>query len=258
MPHCSRPSRAGACRRRVRTAPALKRPQRWKSCCSRQRDRNNSRGSFTAGSMAGSTLPDLAIVTVAPRRVERSAPVNYLPQARQPVGGPIGAEPVPQADDRRAGQQATASSSGGGAPAPGSWLVAVEVQNNGGTGCRGARHRSQRRADQHAAAARRRGQPRDHIRVPFEAEPGRGPGERRQCARRTQHAASPAPFATCLRHGRRLFPLYNRFRAQAFRRSRSVRALPARSMSLSFRSEAEGSAVPQATNQSRFLRFATE
>ena len=82
---------------------------------------------------AGRPLPDLAIVTVAPRRVERSAPVSYLPQARTPVAGPIGAEPVPQEDDRHAGEQATAASSGGGAPAPGSWLVAVEVKNNGGT-----------------------------------------------------------------------------------------------------------------------------
>ena len=82
---------------------------------------------------AGRMMPDLTIVTVAPRRVERSAPTNYLPQARQPVAGPIGAEPVPQVDDPRAVQQATASSSGGGAPAAGSWLVAVEVQNSGGT-----------------------------------------------------------------------------------------------------------------------------
>lgn len=80
-------------------------------------------------------LPDLTIVTVAPRRVERSAPGNYLPQARRPVAGPIGAEPVAPTDPRDMSErdaEALAVANGGAAgPAPGSWLVAVEVQNNG-------------------------------------------------------------------------------------------------------------------------------
>ena len=119
---------------------------------------------------AGHALPDLAIVTVAPRRVERSAPVNYLPQARTPVAGPIGAEPVPQQDDRHAGEQATEASSGGGAPAPGSWLVAVEVQNNGGTEVEvpvTVRNGSLTNTLPLRVAAGRRAT----IRVPFEAEP---------------------------------------------------------------------------------------
>lgn len=119
---------------------------------------------------AGRTLPDLAIVTVAPRRVERSAPTNYLPEARKPVAGPIGAEPVQQEDDRRAGQQTTASSSGGGAPATGSWLVAVEVQNNGGTDVEvpiTVRNGSLTNTLPLRVAAGSRAT----IRVPFEAEP---------------------------------------------------------------------------------------
>ncbi|MGI4853132.1 MAG: hypothetical protein ACRYF4_03670, partial [Janthinobacterium lividum] len=80
-------------------------------------------------------LPDLRIVLVAPRRAERSTPVLSLPQARRPVAGPIGAEPVAPTDIRDMNEhdaQALAAANGGGAgPAPGSWLVAVEVQNNG-------------------------------------------------------------------------------------------------------------------------------
>ncbi len=77
-------------------------------------------------------LPDLTIVAVAPRRVERSAPANYLPQQRKPVAGPIGAEPMaPDPRDLPDGGASSSSSSGGIAPAAGSWLVAVEVQNNG-------------------------------------------------------------------------------------------------------------------------------
>jgi hypothetical protein len=119
---------------------------------------------------AGHSLPDLTIVTVAPRRVERSAPTNYLPQARQAVGGPIGAEPVQPVDDRRAGTQTTASSSGGVAPAPGSWLVAVEVQNNGGTDVEvpiTVRNGSLTNTLPLRIAAGSRAT----IRVPFEAEP---------------------------------------------------------------------------------------
>lgn len=118
---------------------------------------------------AGRALPDLTIVTVAPRRVERSAPTNYLPQARTPVAGPIGAEPVPQTDDRH-GEQATAASIGGTAPAPGSWLVAVEVQNNGGTEVEVAvtvRNGSLTNTLPLRIAAGSRAT----VRVPFEAEP---------------------------------------------------------------------------------------
>ncbi len=78
------------------------------------------------------SLPDLTIVTVAPRRIERSTPTKYLPSQRKPVAGPIGAEPVPP-DPRDLPDGGTSSSSADGiAPPAGSWLVAVEVQNNGG------------------------------------------------------------------------------------------------------------------------------
>ena len=119
---------------------------------------------------AGRSLPDLTIVTVAPRRVERSAPTNYLPQARSPVAGPIGAEPVPQVEERRTSPQGTASSSGGAAPPPGSWLVAVEVQNNGGTDAEvpvTVRNGSLTNTLPLRVAAGSRAT----IRVPFEAEP---------------------------------------------------------------------------------------
>ncbi len=78
-------------------------------------------------------LPDLSIVTVAPRRIERPAPTGYLPQQRKPVAGPIGAEPLPpDPRDLPGGATSSSSSAGGIAPAAGSWLVAVEVRNNGG------------------------------------------------------------------------------------------------------------------------------
>ncbi len=77
-------------------------------------------------------LPDLAIVTVAPRHMERSASASYLPQQRRPVAGPIGAEPLPpDPRDLPDGGASSSNSSGGVTPAAGSWLVAVEVQNNG-------------------------------------------------------------------------------------------------------------------------------
>ena len=82
---------------------------------------------------AGHSLPDLSIVTVAPRRVERNAPVDYLPQ-RKPVGGPIGSEPVPQVGDPTYEAERKPIAPGDRiAPAIGSWLVAVEVQNTGET-----------------------------------------------------------------------------------------------------------------------------
>ncbi|WP_139285198.1 M1 family metallopeptidase [Terriglobus roseus] len=82
---------------------------------------------------AGHSLPDLSIVTVAPRRVERNAPVDYLP-AKKPVGGPIGPEPVPQVGDPTYEAERKPIAPGDRiAPAVGSWLVAVEVQNAGET-----------------------------------------------------------------------------------------------------------------------------
>lgn len=75
-------------------------------------------------------LPDLQIVQVAPRRVERNASsVIGLPDKR-PVAGPIGAEPEAEPDDPRRTATSAASRNVAGLP-EGSWLVAVEVQNNG-------------------------------------------------------------------------------------------------------------------------------
>jgi hypothetical protein len=83
---------------------------------------------------AGRGLPELSIVTIAPRRVERNTHVNYLPQQRKPVAGPIGAEPVPQpGDPTYEAEHATVTPGDRIAPAVGSWLVAVEVQNSGDT-----------------------------------------------------------------------------------------------------------------------------
>ena len=119
-------------------------------------------------------LPELNIVTVAPRRVERSSPVNYLPQARKPVAGPIGAEPVAPTDPRDMSERDAAADAalhgGGNGPAPGSWLVAVEVQNNGSADAEvpvtvrsgGLTNTLPLRVAAHSRAT---------IRVPFEAEP---------------------------------------------------------------------------------------
>ena len=119
-------------------------------------------------------LPDLAIVTVAPRRVERSTPVTSLPEARKVYGGPIGSEPVAPTDPRdmgdRAAAEAAASRSSGLAPVPGSWLVAVEVQNNGSADAEvpvTVRAGSLTNTLQLRVAAHSRAT----IRVPFEADP---------------------------------------------------------------------------------------
>ncbi|MGI4758338.1 MAG: hypothetical protein ACRYGF_15995 [Janthinobacterium lividum] len=119
-------------------------------------------------------LPELRIVTVAPRRVERASPINYLPQARKPVAGPIGAEPVAPTDprdmsERDAAAFAAANGDASG-PAPGSWLVAVEVQNTGSTEAEvpvtvrsgGLTNTLPLRVPGHGRAT---------IRVPFEADP---------------------------------------------------------------------------------------
>ena len=78
-------------------------------------------------------LPELQIVTVAPRRVESAATPDVLP-GRKAYGGPIGPLPVPQKDPNREGGASTpagTSPSDPVPPAPGSWLVAVEVRNLG-------------------------------------------------------------------------------------------------------------------------------
>ncbi|HEY9139001.1 MAG TPA: hypothetical protein VIM67_12075, partial [Terriglobus sp.] len=75
------------------------------------------------------SLPQLEIAAIAPRKIERaSAPANLLPQRQQPYGGPIRREVQAPPDDPRArwgGDKEIAQA--------GSWLVAVEVQNTGGT-----------------------------------------------------------------------------------------------------------------------------
>lgn len=75
------------------------------------------------------SLPQLAIATVAPRRIERArAQPDLVPQKQQIYGGPIGKEVQAPPDDPRAywGGDKMAGEAG-------SWLVAVEVQNSGGT-----------------------------------------------------------------------------------------------------------------------------
>ncbi|MEG9431378.1 hypothetical protein [Terriglobus sp. ADX1] len=75
------------------------------------------------------SLPQFEIAAIAPRKIERAAaPANLLPQHQQPYGGPIGREVQAPTDDPRAhwgGDKEVAQA--------GSWLVAVEVQNTGGT-----------------------------------------------------------------------------------------------------------------------------
>jgi hypothetical protein len=75
------------------------------------------------------SLPQLEIAAIAPRKIEHAtAPANLLPQHQQPYGGPIGREVQAPTDDPRShwgGDKEVAQA--------GSWLVAVEVQNTGGT-----------------------------------------------------------------------------------------------------------------------------
>ncbi len=77
-------------------------------------------------------LPDLAIVNVAPRQIERGTVFNTVPSQRRPVGGPIGDLPEPKPGDPTQPEQGTTASRNQIGPRDGSWLVAVEVQNNGG------------------------------------------------------------------------------------------------------------------------------
>ncbi len=76
-------------------------------------------------------LPELTILNVAPRRIERGTVTNIVPTQRQPVGGPVGPEPVAQPGDPTGPERATAASRNQIGPRDGSWLIAVEVQNNG-------------------------------------------------------------------------------------------------------------------------------
>ena len=115
------------------------------------------------------TLPELVIVTVAPRRVEHGAVGATVPQVRRPVGGPIGAEPVPLPGDPQYVRPENARGSAT-SPAEGSWLVAVEVQNNGDAVAEvpvtvragGLTNTLPLRIAAHSRAT---------VRVPFEAEP---------------------------------------------------------------------------------------
>ena len=135
-------------------------------------------------------LPDLAIVNVAPRRIERGTVTNTVPTERRPVGGPIGSEPVPQPGQTEQESQSTASRNRLG-PREGSWLVAVEVQNNGGAAAEvpvtvhgsGLQNTLPLRVPAHGRAT---------IRVPFETAPdevtvgdGTTPEARTESHRRT-------------------------------------------------------------------------
>jgi hypothetical protein len=112
------------------------------------------------------SLPQLEIAAIAPRKIERAAaPSNLLPQHQQPYGGPIGREVQAPPDDPRAhwgGDKEIAQA--------GSWLVAVEVQNTGGTDAEvpvtvragGLTNTLPLRVPAHGKAT---------IRVPFEAQP---------------------------------------------------------------------------------------
>lgn len=112
------------------------------------------------------SLPQLEIAAIAPRKIERSkAPADLLPQHQQPFAGPIGREVQAPPDDPRAhwgGDKEIAQA--------GSWLVAVEVQNTGGTDAEvpvtvrsgGLTNTLPLRVPAHGKAT---------IRVPFEAQP---------------------------------------------------------------------------------------
>lgn len=115
-------------------------------------------------------LPELQIVSVAPRRVERGTVNNTVPTERRPTAGPIGPEPVPQPGDPAQQEQASQASRNRVGSAEGSWLVAVAVQNNGGAAAEvpvtvrsgGLQNVLPLRIPAHSRAT---------IRVPFEAMP---------------------------------------------------------------------------------------
>ncbi len=76
-------------------------------------------------------LPELTIVTVAPRLIERGSVHTVVPTERRPVGGPVGDEPVAQRNGPLDRETPTEASRNRAALPDGSWLVAVEVQNAG-------------------------------------------------------------------------------------------------------------------------------
>ncbi|MEK6397209.1 MAG: hypothetical protein V4734_03915, partial [Terriglobus sp.] len=112
------------------------------------------------------SLPQLEIAAIAPRKIEHAkAPADVQLQRQQVYGGPIGREVAPPTDDPRAhwgGDKEIAQA--------GSWLVAVEVQNTGGTEAEvpvtiragSLTNTLPLRVPAHGRAT---------IRVPFEAEP---------------------------------------------------------------------------------------
>ncbi len=114
-------------------------------------------------------LPDLQIVQVAPRRIERGATTVTEPVKRGPRLGALGAEPQAEADDPRRSSPTAASRNTAGLP-DGSWLVAVEVQNNGDAAVEvpvtvrsaGLQNQLPLRVPAHGRAT---------VRVPFEAAP---------------------------------------------------------------------------------------
>ncbi len=117
-------------------------------------------------------LPELQIVTVAPRRVDRSRSTDIITAPKKPVAGPIGAEPVAPSDPRDMGERDAAAYAAvhGNDAIIGSWLVAVEVQNNGDADAEvpvtvraaGLSNTLPLRVPAHGRAT---------IRIPFEAEP---------------------------------------------------------------------------------------
>ncbi len=117
-------------------------------------------------------LPELQIVTVAPRLVQRSRSTDIIAAPKRPVAGPIGAEPVMPTDPRDMGERDAAAYAAAHSndAMPGSWLVAVEVQNNGGADAEvpvtvrasGLSNTLPLHVPAHGRAT---------IRIPFEAEP---------------------------------------------------------------------------------------
>ena len=114
-------------------------------------------------------LPDLQIVQVAPRRIERGAATVTEPTKRGPRLGSMGTEPQAEPDDPRRTSPTAASRNTAGLP-DGSWLVAVEVQNNGDAAVEvpvtvrssGLQNQLPLRVPAHGRAT---------VRVPFEAAP---------------------------------------------------------------------------------------
>ena len=86
------------------------------------------------------------------------------------MGGPIGAEPVPQPGDPAQQESESTASRNRIAPRDGSWLVAVEVQNNGDA-VAGVPVTVRGSGLQNTLYLRIAGHRRATVRVPFEAAP---------------------------------------------------------------------------------------